>query len=50
MKMTERTARWMETVVANCEANTGRPLAEWVKQAKRAKLADAKEARDPRPH
>jgi hypothetical protein len=45
MKMTERSARWMESVVANCEANTGRPLAEWVKQAKRAKLADAKEAR-----
>jgi len=45
MKMTDRSAKWMETVVANCEANTGRPLAQWVAAAKKARPKDAKAAR-----
>lgn len=45
MKMTDRSTKWMETVVANCEANTGRPLAQWVTAAKKARLKDAKAVR-----
>jgi hypothetical protein len=45
MKMTDRSAKWMETVTANCEANTGRTLAQWVAAAKKARPKDAKAAR-----
>jgi predicted transport protein len=45
MKMTERSARWMDTVVARCEANTGRPLPAWAALAKKARAKDAKQAR-----
>ena len=45
MKMSDRSTRWMETVVAHCEANTGRPLAQWVAAAKKARPKDAKAAR-----
>src|ERR1700722_3108904 len=45
MKMTERSAKWMETVVANCEPNTGRALPEWVALAKKARVKNATFAR-----
>ncbi len=45
MKMTERSAKWMETVLANCEANTGRPLPQWLAMARKARVKDANEAR-----
>ena len=45
MKMTEQSAKWMHGVVANCEKNTGKPLAQWVALARKAKLADLKAAR-----
>ena len=45
MKMTDRSAKWMEKVVANCEANTGRSLGQWVAAAKKARPKDAKAAR-----
>jgi predicted transport protein len=45
MKMTERSARWMQSVVDNCEENTGRTLAQWLALAKKAKLSDAKQTR-----
>jgi ribosomal protein L39E len=43
--MTERSAKWMETVVLNCAANTGRTLPQWVQLAKRARVKDPREAR-----
>ena len=45
MKMTERSAKWMETVLANCESNTGRDLAEWVARARKARVKNADVAR-----
>jgi hypothetical protein len=45
MKMTDRSAKWMETVVGNCKANTGRALPEWVALAKKARVKDATFAR-----
>jgi Domain of unknown function (DUF5655) len=45
MKMTERSAKWMETVLANCESNTGRALAEWVALARKARVKSANVAR-----
>jgi hypothetical protein len=45
MKMTERSAKWLDTVVANCESNTGQTLPRWVSLAKKARVRDAKEAR-----
>ena len=45
MKMTDRSARWMQTVLANCESNTGRTLPEWIRLAKKARVEDAKGAR-----
>ena len=45
MKMTERSAKWMETVVANCEPNTGRALPEWVALAKKARVKSPAVAR-----
>jgi Domain of unknown function (DUF5655) len=45
MKMTERSAKWMETVLANCEANTGRSLPQWLALAKKAHIKDAKGVR-----
>ncbi len=45
MKLTDRSAKWMETVVANCQANTGRTLAQWVTLAKKAGAKDAATAR-----
>jgi hypothetical protein len=45
MKMTERSAKWMDTVLANFEANTGRPLPQWLALAKKAHIKDAKGAR-----
>jgi hypothetical protein len=45
MKMTERSARWMETVLTNCEANTGRTLPQWVQLARKARVKDARGAR-----
>jgi hypothetical protein len=44
-KLTARSAKWMETVLANCEANTGRSLPQWVALAKKARLKDARAAR-----
>ncbi len=44
-KMTERSAKWMQTVLANCKANTGRELAAWVALAKKARVHDAQTAR-----
>jgi hypothetical protein len=44
-KMTKRSQKWLETVVANCKSNTGRTLAAWVALAKKARLKTAKEAR-----
>jgi predicted transport protein len=46
MKMTERSAKWAKSVLANCRENTGRSLDQWVLLARRAKVADAKGARD----
>jgi hypothetical protein len=45
MKMTERTAKWVDSVLANCEANTGRSLPEWTRLAKKARAKDAREVR-----
>jgi hypothetical protein len=45
MKMTERSAKWMETVLANSEANTGRTLPQWLALARKARVKDAKAAR-----
>jgi hypothetical protein len=45
MKMTERSAKWMDTVLANCKENTGRTLPSWVSLAKKARLKSAREAR-----
>ena len=45
MKMTQRTAKWMDTVLANCEANTGRPLPQWTRLARKARVKTAREAR-----
>jgi predicted transport protein len=45
MKMTERSAKWAGTVLANCEANTGRSLAQWGALAKKARVKDARTAR-----
>jgi hypothetical protein len=45
MKLTDRSAKWMETVVANCKANTGRTLPEWVALAKKARVKDGATAR-----
>jgi hypothetical protein len=45
MKMTERSAKWMETVLANCETNTGRTLAQWLVLANKTGVKDAKQAR-----
>jgi hypothetical protein len=44
-KMTARSAKWMESVLANCEANTGRPLPAWVGLAKKARVKSAAQAR-----
>ena len=44
-KLTERSAKWMQTVVANCEANTGRSLDQWLAMAKKARCADTKAAK-----
>jgi predicted transport protein len=46
MKMTERSARWLESVVANCEKNTGKSLAAWTTMARKAKVRDVKAARE----
>jgi hypothetical protein len=46
MKMTERSARWMKSVLSNCTKNTGRSLDQWLALARRAKVPDAKAARD----
>jgi hypothetical protein len=43
--MTARSAKWMETVLANCESKTGRTLPQWVSLAKKARVRDTKEAR-----
>jgi hypothetical protein len=45
MKMTERSAKWMDSVLANYEANTGRTLAQWLVLATKARLKNAREAR-----
>lgn len=45
MKLTERSAKWMTSVLANCRENTGRSLDQWTLLARKAKLADAKAAR-----
>jgi hypothetical protein len=45
MKLTQRSATWMNAVLANCEANTGRTLAAWSALAKRAHVKDTREAR-----
>lgn len=44
-KLTARSAKWMETVVANCEENTGRSLPQWVALARKARVKDLKAAR-----
>ncbi len=45
MKMTGRSAKWMEAVVANCKENTGRTLSAWAALGRKARVMDAKEAR-----
>jgi hypothetical protein len=45
MKMTERSAKWMDTVLANCKENTGRTLSSWVSLAKKARIESAREVR-----
>jgi hypothetical protein len=44
-KLTERSAKWVAGVLAKVEANTGRSLDAWVSLAKKARVKDAKEAR-----
>ena len=44
MKLTATSAKWMESVVANCEANTGRSLPAWLALAKKARLENGKAA------
>jgi hypothetical protein len=46
MKMTERSAKWMAGVLSNCPKNTGRSWDQWLALARRAKVTDAKVARD----
>jgi hypothetical protein len=45
MKMTERSAKWAGTILANCEARTGRTLPQWAARARKAKVKDAPSAR-----
>lgn len=45
MKLTERSAKWVDTVVANCKANTGRTLAQWVALARKSQATDPRAAR-----
>ena len=45
MKLTERSRKWMDTVVANCRENTGRTLDQWTALAKKEKVRDTKAAR-----
>jgi hypothetical protein len=45
MKLTERSAKWMDTVLANCKANTGLTLPQWLALAKKAGVDDARRAR-----
>jgi hypothetical protein len=44
-RMTKRSEKWLDTVVANCKSNTGRTLAAWAALAKKARVKTAKEAR-----
>jgi hypothetical protein len=44
-KMTERSAKWVATVLENCRAKTGRSAEEWVRLARKAHLDDARAAR-----
>lgn len=43
--MTERSRKWMDSVVANCRENTGRSLDQWAALARRAKVKDTKGVR-----
>jgi predicted transport protein len=45
MRMTERTAKWADTVLANCETHTGRTLSQWVALARKSRVKDASQAR-----
>ncbi len=45
MKMTARSAKWVEGVLRSCEKNTGRPPAEWVALARKARVANPAMAR-----
>lgn len=45
MKLTQQTAKWMASVVDNCEKNTGRPLDAWVRLARKARPAGEGAAR-----
>ncbi len=45
MKLTEQSDKWMRSVVANCKANTGRGLEEWVALAKKSGAKNEKEVR-----
>jgi hypothetical protein len=44
-KMTDRSAKWVATVLENCRAKTGRSTDEWVQLARKANLGDARAAR-----
>jgi hypothetical protein len=45
MKMTARSAKWMQGVLQSCEKNTGRTAAAWVALARKAKVSDTAAAR-----
>jgi hypothetical protein len=45
MKMTDRSAKWMDTVRNNCKENTGRTLPAWASLGRKAGLRDARGAR-----
>ncbi len=45
MKMTDRSAKWMDAVLANCKGNTGRTLPAWASLGRKARVKDAREAR-----
>jgi hypothetical protein len=45
MKMTDRSAKWMGTVLLHCKENTGRTLPAWASLGRKAGVKDAKETR-----
>jgi predicted transport protein len=45
MKMTARSAKWVQGVLASCEKNTGRSVPAWMALARKAKVSDTAGAR-----